>query len=126
MKNSKLVFALSLLFMFSFNSIQAQSKPKLSDEQKEAVVAQLKADKERLALTKEQEEPFMEISKKYLLQMKDLKQSDENRMEKFKALKEIQSQKNEEMKTLLNESQYVTYLDIQKERRAKLKDRRNQ
>ena len=51
MKNSKLVFALSLLFMFSFNGIQAQTKSKLSEEQKEVVVSQLKADKERLALT---------------------------------------------------------------------------
>ncbi len=126
MKNSKLVFALSLLLMFCFNSIQAQSKPKLSEEQKEAVVAQLKADKERLALTKEQEAPFMEISKKYLLKMKDLKQSDADRKEKFQALKDLQSQKNEEMKKLLNEKQYATYLEIQKERRAKMKDRRNQ
>ena len=126
MKNSKLIFALSLLFTLAFSSIQAQSKPKLSEEQKEAVVAQLKADKDRLALTKGQGEPFTEITKKYLSMMKDLKDSDQSRMEKLKALKEIQSQKNAEMKTLLSETQYATYLEIQKERRSKMKERRNQ
>lgn len=126
MKNSKLVFALCLLLSLSFSGIQAQSKSKLSPEQKEVVIAQLKADKERLALTKEQEAPFMEITKKYLLQMKDLKASDTSRMEKFKAVKDIQGKKNAEMKALLTAPQYATYLDIQKERREKMKERRNQ
>lgn len=116
--------------MLGFSGLQAQTKPKLSDEQKEEVIDQLKADKERLALTKEQEEPFMEITKKYLLQMKDLKESGADRREKFKMLKDLQKQKNGEMKALLNEKQYATYLDIQKERRAKIKEkvkeRRNQ
>ena len=126
MKNSKLVFALCVLFTLGFTSIQAQSKPNLTQGQKEVVIALLKADKERLALTKEQEEPFMEITKKYLSMMKELKTSDADRMEKFKALRDLQSQKNEEMKALFTEKQYATYLDIQKERRAKMKERRNQ
>jgi len=126
MKNSKLVFALCLLCTLSFSGIQAQSKPKLSPEQKEAVIAQLKADKEKLALTKEQQEPFMEITKKYMGMMKDLKETEGGRREKFKALKDLNDKKNAEMKTLLTASQYATYLDIQKERREKMKERRNQ
>ncbi len=126
MKNSKLIFALSFLFILSFSGIQAQSKSKLTEEQKEAVLTQLKADKERLALTAEQEAPFMGITKKYTTMLKELKESEDDRMGKFQKLKEIQSKKNEEMKALLTESQYATYLEIQKERRSKIKKLRNQ
>ena len=115
MKNSKLIFALSFLFILSFSGIQAQSKSKLTEEHKEAVLTQLKADKERLALTAEQEAPFMGITKKYTTILKELKESEDDRMGKFQKLKEIQSKKNEEMKALLTESQYATYLEIQKE-----------
>ena len=125
MKNLKLTFALSLLISLGFNAMQAQSLSNFTDDQKEAVITQLKVDKERLALTPEQEEPFLEISKKYVLKLKDLKDSDEDRKSKFKKLKTIQGQKNEEMKSMLSNQQFITYLEIQSERKAKMKGRRN-
>jgi hypothetical protein len=54
-----------------------------------------------------------------------LKASDENRKDKFKKLKEIQGQKNEDIKSMLSNQQFITYLEIQSERKAKLKERRN-
>lgn len=125
MKNSKVTFALSLFLSLCFNAMQAQSVSNFTDDQKEAVISQLKVDKERLALTPEQEGPFIEISKKYALKLKDLKASDENRKDKFKKLKEIQGQKNEDIKSMLSNQQFITYLEIQSERKAKLKERRN-
>lgn len=120
-----MTFALSLFLSLWFNAMQAQSVSNFTDDQKEAVISQLKVDKERLALTPEQEGPFIEISKKYALKLKDLKASDENRKYKFKKLKEIQGQKNEDIKSMLSNQQFITYLEIQSERKAKLKERRN-
>ena len=126
MKNLQLIFAISLFFTLSSNVLQAQAKPSLTEEQKSELVAHLKADKERLQLTAAQEKSFKEITKKYASLLKELKDSDGNRKEKFQKLKEIQVLKSEEMKTVLSEKQFATYLEIQSERKAKMRESRKQ
>jgi lipopolysaccharide export LptBFGC system permease protein LptF len=121
MKKIKLVLALAFLFAISSNVASAQATDKKA-EMKE----QMKAAKEKLALTAEQEPKFMEISKKYALKMKEVKDGNQNKREKFKAIKEIQSQKNEEIKVVLSEEQFKTYLQMQEERKAMMKERREE
>jgi lipopolysaccharide export LptBFGC system permease protein LptF len=118
MKKIKLILALAFLFAISSNVATAQATDKKA-EMKE----QMKAAKEKLALTAEQEPKFMEISKKYALKMKELKDGNQDKREKFKSVKEIQSQKNEEIKTVLSEDQFKTYLQMQEERKAAMKGR---
>ena len=45
-------------------------------------------------------------------------------MDKVKTAKALQSEKNAEMKGLLTETQFKTYLKIQDERRNKMKEKR--
>ena len=126
MKNSKLTLAVVFFFMISFHFTQAQSKTNITEDQKEAITTQLKSDRERLELTKEQEVTFREITKKYMSMIKELNDSDVGKKDKFKKLRDIQNQKNEEVKVLLSEKQYATYLEIQNEKKARMKARRNQ
>jgi hypothetical protein len=121
MKNLKLILALTILFTMSANIVTAQATDKKA-EMKE----QMKAAKEKLALTADQEPKFMEISKKYALKMKEIKDGNQGKRDKFKAVKEIQSQKNEEIKMVLSEEQFKTYLQLQEERRAMMKERREE
>ncbi|WP_459212233.1 hypothetical protein [Aquimarina rhabdastrellae] len=79
---------------------------------------------ERLALEEHQRDPFFEISKKYGTQLRSLKNSSQSRFSKYRAYKEIQKNKNREMKTLLSSHQYEVYLDIQKEVQKKMKEQR--
>ena len=120
MKNLK--FALIITFLLSLNSnvISAQENDKKAE-----IVAEMKMAKEKLALSDTQEITFKEITKKYGLKMKAIKDSDVDKRDKFKSMKSIRSEKNAEMKTLLSEEQYKAYIESQEERKAKMKDQKN-
>ncbi len=80
--------------------------------------------RDRLNLTENQKPKFIEITKKYTTQLKDLKNSSKSRFSKYRAYKKIQKNRNKEMKDLLTSEQYKVYLEIQKEVQKKLKERR--
>ena len=82
--------------------------------------------RQRLDLTEQQKPQFIEISQKYGQQFKELKNSSESRLSKYRAYKSIQKNKNKEMKTLLDSKQYKVYLEIQKEVQKKIKEKRGQ
>ena len=65
MKNLKFTLALIIGLAISSNTIQAQTKPEMPEDRKVEMANQLKMDKEKLALSKDQEASYMEISKKY-------------------------------------------------------------
>ncbi len=117
MKNLKLTFA-TLLFT-AFSAIYAQDRPQMPTEQRQEIVNLMQENKERLKLTPEQEPTFDEISTRYFKQFRETKGSDIRVTEKFRKVKEMQEQKDAEMKKLLSEEQYATYLTIQQERRNK-------
>ena len=120
MKNLK--FVLIITFLLSINStvIIAQENDK-----KAQIVAEMKVAKEKLALSETQEITFKEITKKYSLKMKAVKESDATKRDKIKNMKSIREEKNAEMKTFLSDEQYKAYLELQEERIAKMKDRKN-
>ena len=119
MKNVK-AFLASLVLSLIFNAATAQEKRKLSDEKKQEMVKQMQENKDLLALTNEQQIPFRAITKRYAQRIKDLRGSLMDRQQKMDALKDIMSDKNGEMKTLLSEKQYEIYLQLQEERKAKI------
>lgn len=125
MKNFKLAFAAIVFSAFAANA-QTQDKPKLTDAQKQEMKAQFKESKERLALTPDQEKSFIAINKKYAPEMKAVKQSETDRKEKHQKMKDLRDRKNDEIKAMLSEKQYQTYLEIQKERKQHRKDRRKE
>ena len=119
MKNVK-AFLASLVLSLIFNAATAQEKRKLSDKKKQEMVKQMQENKDLLALTNEQQIPFRAITKRYAQRIKDLRGSLMDRQQKMDALKDIMSDKNGEMKTLLSEKQYEIYLQLQEERKAKI------
>lgn len=80
----------------------------------------------RLNLTEDQKPQYIEISKRYGSQLKDLKNSSKSRFSKYRAYKSIQKGKNKEMKSLLSSKQYKVYLEIQKEVQKKMKEKRKE
>ena len=124
MKNLKLSLGILLFSILASNTTQAQTAPKSADDKKQEIVNQMQENKARLALTPEQQIPFKNISKKYAEQIKEVRTSSLDRKEKFEKIKEIQTDKNAEMKALLSEAQFKTYLQMQDERKAKMIDKR--
>ncbi|MDI1255080.1 MAG: hypothetical protein PSV16_03185 [Flavobacterium sp.] len=122
-KNTMLTFAIAFLFTIAANA-QVQEEKKLSDEQKQEIIENVKVNMDRLALTEDQKAPFKEITKRYAEKLKAVKASDDSKIGKLKAAKSIIDAKNAEMKTLLTAPQYKTYLEIQDERKQKLRDKR--
>ena len=118
-KSTMVTFAAAFLFTAAANA-QVQEEKKLSDDQKKEIVQNVKANIEKLALTDEQKAPFKEISKRYADKLKGVKDSDDSKIGKLKAVKTLREAKNAEMKTLLTEAQYKTYLEIQDERKQKM------
>ncbi len=118
MKNLKIIYTVAL---FSLTvAMNAQDKPNISDEKKQEMVTKMKENRDRLNLTTEQEVPYKEITKRYALKLQGVKGSTMVRFEKLEKFKELQTQKNEEMKKLLSPEQFKTYLEIQEERKVKM------
>lgn len=124
MKNSKLIIT-GIIFSLSI-AMNAQDKPKVSDEKKQEMVTKMKENRDRLNLTTEQEAPYKEITKRYALKLQGVKGSTMVRFEKLEKFKELQTQKNEEMKKLLSPEQFKTYIEIQEERKVKMMEKRKE
>lgn len=119
MKNFKLIGLIALFVTMSTTQIVAQEKVNKAERE-----AQFKIAKEKLALSPDQEVKFKEMNKKYGAKMKEINQ--ESRKEKIKTLKALKTEKDTEMKILLSQSQYKTYLELQEDRIAKMKERRKE
>lgn len=110
-----------LLFsILASNTVNAQDAPKVSQDKRQEIMDQMTKNRERLALREDQKVSFREISKKYAEQLREVRTSSLDRAQKFEKIKEIQTNKNAEMKTLLSEPQFKVYLEMQDERKAKV------
>ena len=114
----------TLLFTTLSTTVYAQDRPNLPPEQMQELVNYQQENVERLKLTAEQQEPFREISTRYFREFRETKKSDIRVTEKFRKIKENQDKKDAEMKKLLTEEQYATYLVIQQERRDRMQGKR--
>lgn len=119
MKNFKLSLIISFLFALNSNAIIAQETDK-----KEEMIEQLKIAKEQLSLSEKQELSFREITKKYAIKLKEIKNNDSNKQDKMKMLKESRTAKDAEIKLLLTEEQYDKYLQMLEERRSQMTNRK--
>ena len=124
MKTVKLIILFLPILLFTSNPVNAQSNKKLSEEQKQELIENIKEYFSELNLSDQQKEDFKAISEKYAIELKELKNSNESRLSKYKKLKAIQESKNKEMKGILNDEQYKVYLKKQEEIRQKAKEKR--
>ena len=118
MKTLKHIFVIAIALLMS-SSVMAQEGT-LTDEQQAKLKAHLQESFEKLNLSEEQKPKFKEITKKYALQLKTLKNSDKSKSTKEQEFKSIIDSKNKEMKDLLSAEQYKVYKETQKERLRKL------
>ncbi len=124
MKNLKMILATVLFSVLFSNTIQAQDHPVLAPEKKEEIKNQMQANKDRLALTPEQQVPYRGIIKLFAEKMRELRKSQLTTSEKMIKMQEINAERDAEMKNLLTAEQYKTYLELQEERRSKIIDMR--
>ena len=93
----------------------------MTTAQKTAFIKDIEEYFTALNLSEKQKLTFEAITKKYALQMKELKEQDSGSMfEKYQEFESIMKSKNEEMKELLTRKQYEVYENKQLEVRNKL------
>ena len=126
MKLSKKLGLFLALLLVGITDINAQTKREnLSDEQKEEIKKNVEAYATSLNLTAIQKTEFEAITKKYGEQMIAVKDSGGGKFKKYRKLKSIRKNKDKEMKQLLHQEQFKTYLEKQEERKQEMKARWN-
>ena len=93
-----------------------------SDFQKEKAKSSLEDQIEFLNLNEDKETLFKEINAKYQLKLERIKISDNERFAKFRDLKKLINEKDQEIKLLLNKEQFKKYKLYQKENKNKIRD----
>ena len=127
MNRSRVILAVLFALLISVLATAQESKKMdgVSDETRERIEKYFN----ELDLSEEQKPQFSEITRKYAVQMMEVKDNTvKSRYEKYKDIKNIQSKKDKEMQVLLNKDQYATYKEVQEEIReefrARAKERR--
>ena len=120
MKNLKTTISTLMLLIAVVGFSQEQKND--DKVQKKEFAKQYKIDKEKLALTPEQEPKFTELTKFYAEKVKAVRNSESTKQEKIKEFIEIRNQKNDAMKALLSEDQNKVYLQLIEERKLKMKE----
>lgn len=123
MKTLKTTFAVILFFIAS-NNLIAQEEMVAKEESKVEMAKNFKLTVEKLALTPKQQTSFKEIALKFGQKMKAIKTSDSDKKTKRQELKSLKTEKDAEIKSLLSEEQFKKYLEMQSERREKIKENR--
>ena len=91
------------------SAILNAQKGSLTYENKEKINQQFEEHFKELNLSDQQKSKYIQISKKYGLQMKFLKNSNESKFNKYRKIKGIKKSKDKDMKALLNNEQYNLY-----------------
>lgn len=123
MKNLKITIVLVFLSMLASHGVTAQSNSNQFDDKKFEKNEELVSDIKKISLSSSQVGGFNDISKKYEIQRENLLESNAKGDELVSKLKDIQFQKNKEMKSFLSEEQYNVYIKIQEERELKKKNK---
>ncbi|WP_299556011.1 hypothetical protein [Seonamhaeicola sp.] len=120
-KTIKNILILAVITLIGSTAVAQQNE--LTEAQSTQMETQIKAQSEKLDLSEDQKKTYEDITKKYGLEMINLKESGKGRLSKYKAYKSIIENKNKEMKALLSEEQYATYEEIQEEMQKRMKKR---
>lgn len=116
--------ALVLLIMAGINSTAcAQPEMNLSEEQKEAMQKELEVYATELGLSESQKPEFKNITVEYFSALKELKDGTQSRREKYKTMRSLKAEKNDQMKNLLSKEQYKVYKEHEKKQDEKMKER---
>lgn len=121
----KKLMMLTLLLTVTFVNGRSQTRQsKLSEEQKQELKAKIEAYKVKLNLSPEQETKVEDINMNYFEALSKLKSEDGSKLSKYKKFKQANSDKDRQMKAVLNNEQYETYKQQQKEMKQEIKSHR--
>lgn len=99
-------------------------RPKLKDASAEEIaMMQTKLQVKKLSLSEEQQEKLKTINLKYAHELVKLREKDPSERS-LKDLKTIDQAQNEEVKTILSETQFENYLALKKKIRQRMRERR--
>lgn len=104
----------------------AQTEAPASDKVEQRAKALTDEMKTKLPLDDAAYPKVYEINLKYAKKMQELKAGSEGKLEKIKAMRSNKEDKNEELKAVLNESQYAAYTKMMEEKRAAMKAKRKE
>lgn len=115
----------TLVIVATLTNAQSQTRQsKLSEEQKQELKTKMEAYKAKLNLSPEQETKVEEINMNYLEALAELKSEGGSKLSKYKKFKQASSDKDKQMKALLNKEQYEIYKQQQEEMKKEIKSRR--
>jgi len=116
-----------VLFSLCANETLAQSEPVNFTEEQEANISEnVDFFSLSLNLTKVQEKEYEAICRKYAKKLIAVRDSDDAKIWKYRKLKSIQGAQQKDMKQLLSEEQYPTYLKLQEERQEEKRKKAKQ
>jgi len=124
MKKKILKLVLILTVFGLTNSAFAQSK--LSEEQKEELLAKYESYRTELNLSETQQEKVKEINSTYFEGLASLQASGGSRLSKLKTFRSLSDRRDKEMGQVLDKGQYKRYKEMQKEMRSEFKSLRKQ
>ena len=102
----KIFVIITSIFLCAILNAQKES---LTNENKEKINQQFEEHFKELNLSDQQKSKYIQISKKYGLQIKSLKNSSQSKFNKYRKIKGIKKSKDKDMKSLLNHEQYSLY-----------------
>lgn len=123
MKSLKMLSLLFAILVFGTTLSLAQAT-ELSAEQKKEMAKNMEDYYTALNLSEEQKPEFTAIMKKYLPQLKAVRDSGEGKFQMYKKVKAIRKDQNAEMEKLLSKEQYKAYLDKQEEMQERMRAKR--
>lgn len=111
-----MLFVVCLLF-----SVPISAQDIAKDQAEERAKNMTEQMQKKLSLTDAQYQSVYTINLKYAKKNEQLKNSDENKMAKFRKFKSSQQDKSKELKTVLTKDQFTQYEEWIKEVQAELK-----
>jgi Spy/CpxP family protein refolding chaperone len=126
MKTVTLTTTLILLLAAFANCVHAQERlEEFMNETTPEERAKLQTDymKESLALTSEQETKIHDLNLTYAKKMQDTYNTPDRKLQKLKKMKGISTEKDREIKEVLNPEQYATYQKNKEEMKEKIRAR---
>lgn len=115
------IFIFILMMSIGF-TLKAQSR--LTEEQKEALKERFQEYKSKLNLSADQAQKVRAIDSSYLTGLANVKRSSSGKLAKLKQFKSLNSEKDRQMKAVLNDEQFSQYEKFKEEMRQELKENR--
>jgi hypothetical protein len=117
-----LIFCLSALIAGAYGQEKLESFMNETTPEERAEL-QTEYMKKSLMLSSDQEPKIHDLNLKYARKMQDAYNTNDRKLQKLKKMKAVGSQKDQEIKSMLNPEQYATYEKNKEEMKEKMRER---